>query len=154
MERQTKIVCTIGPATESPEMIRRLIKAGMNVARLNFSHGTHEQKGQIIDSIRQISAELNLPIAILQDLSGPKIRTGRLVSDSPVMLEENADFSLISEDIEGDQSKVATSYFNIISLRLKMGDKIFLADGSIELEVKDVSRFEIKCKVVAGGDLR
>ena len=95
MERQTKIVCTIGPATESPEMIKRLIKAGMNVARLNFSHGTHEQKKQVIDNIRKISTELDTPIAILQDLSGPKIRTGRLVSDSSVILQENAEFSLL-----------------------------------------------------------
>jgi pyruvate kinase len=154
MERQTKIVCTIGPATESPEMIRNLIKAGMNVARLNFSHGTHEQKGQIIDTIREISSELNQPIAILQDLSGPKIRTGRLISDLSVMLEDGADFTLVGEDINGDQNKVSTSYFKVISEKIKSGDRIFLADGSIELLVNEISKDEIRCKVVAGGELR
>jgi pyruvate kinase len=154
MERQTKIVCTIGPATESPEMIRNLIKAGMNVARLNFSHGTHEQKGQIIDTIREISSELNQPIAILQDLSGPKIRTGRLISDLSVMLEDGADFTLVGEDINGDQNKVSTSYFKVISGKIKSGDRIFLADGSIELIVNEINKDEIRCKVVAGGELR
>jgi pyruvate kinase len=154
MERQTKIVCTIGPATESPEMIRNLIKAGMNVARLNFSHGTHEQKGQIIDTIRGISSELNQPIAILQDLSGPKIRTGQLISDLSVMLEDGADFTLVGEDINGDQNKVSTSYFKVISEKTKSGDRIFLADGSIELLVNEINKDEIRCKVVAGGELR
>jgi len=154
MERQTKIVCTIGPATESPEMIRELIKAGMNVARLNFSHGNHVQKSKIIDDIREISAELNLPIGILQDLSGPKIRTGELVSDLSVMLKEGADFALIGEEIQGDDRGVSTTYFKVISEKVKSGEHIFLADGSIELIVADIEKNQIKCKVVSGGELR
>lgn len=154
MERQTKIVCTIGPATESPEMIKALIKAGMNVARLNFSHGTHEQKGQIIDNIRQISSEFNQSIAILQDLSGPKIRTGKLASDTSVMLENGSDFVLVGDDIQGDREKVSISYFKVISEKLRPNDKVFLADGSIELVVSEISKSEIKCKVVSGNELR
>jgi len=154
MERQTKIVCTIGPATESPEMIRKLINAGMNVARLNFSHGNHVQKSKIIDDIREISAKLNLPIGILQDLSGPKIRTGELVSDLSVMLKEGADFALIGEEIQGDERGVSATYFKVISEKLKSGDHIFLADGSIELMVASIERNQINCKVVSGGELR
>ena len=154
MERQTKIVCTIGPATESPEMIRKLIEAGMNVARLNFSHGTYEQKIRIIDTIREISAELNIPIGILQDLSGPKIRTGELVSDLSVMLKDGTDFALIGEEIQGDEHRVSTTYFKVISEKLKSSERIFLADGSIELMVEGVEKNQINCKVISGGELR
>ncbi|MGB9597003.1 MAG: pyruvate kinase, partial [Candidatus Poribacteria bacterium] len=154
MERQTKIVCTIGPATESPEMIRALIKAGMNVARLNFSHGTHEQKGQTIDLIRNISNDLNVPIAILQDLSGPKIRTGELKSDSSITLVDGAEFFLAGDEIKGDENGVSMTYFKAISERLKPCDHIFLADGNIELIVVDVEKDKIRCKVLSGGELR
>jgi len=154
MERQTKIVCTIGPATESPEMIRALIKAGMNVARLNFSHGTHEQKGRTIDLIRNISDDLNVPIAILQDLSGPKIRTGELLSDSAIILTDGAEFFLTGDEIKGDEHGVSMTYFKTISERLKPSDHIFLADGNIELIVSDIERDRIKCKVLSGGELR
>jgi pyruvate kinase len=154
MERQTKIVCTIGPSTESPEMIRELIKAGMNVARLNFAHGNHVQKSKIMDDIREISAELNLPVGILQDLSGPKIRTGELVSDLSVMLKEGADFALKEEEIQGDEFGVSTTYFKVISEKVRSGEHIFLADGSIELMVTDIEKNQINCKVVSGGELR
>jgi pyruvate kinase len=154
MERRTKIVCTIGPATESPEMLKALIKAGMNVARLNFAHGNHEQKGQIIDLIKSISSELNIPVAILQDLSGPKIRTGELSSDLAVTLVDGTDFFLTGEEIKGDEHGVSMTYFEIISKRLKACDHIFLADGSIELMVNAVEQDQIKCKVMSGGELR
>ncbi|MEK7396450.1 MAG: pyruvate kinase, partial [Candidatus Poribacteria bacterium] len=154
MERRTKIVCTIGPATESPEMLKALIKAGMNVARLNFAHGNHEQKGQIIDLIKSISNELNIPVAILQDLSGPKIRTGELLSDLAVTLADGTDFFLTGEEIIGDEHGVSMTYFEIISKRLKASDHIFLADGSIELMVNAVEQDQIKCKVMSGGELR
>ena len=154
MKRQTKIVCTIGPATESPEMLQKLIKAGMDVARLNFSHGNHEQKALIIKHIREISARLNVPVAILQDLSGPKIRTGDMIRESGVLLESGSDFTIVGEKILGDESRVFATYFQNLSERLKPGDQIFLADGSIQLKVKYADALQIKCEVLNGDELR
>lgn len=153
MERQTKIVCTIGPATDSPEMIRRLIEAGMNVARLNFSHSTHEQHGRVIRSIREISAELAVPVAILQDLSGPKIRTGNMASGSVAVLTDGAEFTLVNKEIPGDEHHVSATYFNTLAEKLKPGDSLFLADGSIQLKVIGVDATGIRCEVISGGEL-
>jgi len=154
MERQTKIVCTIGPATDSPDMIRRLIKAGMNVARLNFSHSTHEQHERVLKTIREASEELGVSIAILQDLSGPKIRTGSMVSDSGVVLNNGSAFALVGEEIPGDEHRVSVSYFSVLSKKLKPDAHIFMADGSMELRAVDIGAAEIKCEVVIGGELR
>ncbi|MGQ9608111.1 MAG: pyruvate kinase [bacterium] len=154
MDRQTKIVCTIGPATESPEMIKKLISAGMNVARLNFSHGNNEQKTYIIESIRNLSKELNIPIAILQDLSGPKIRTGELASDNPVFLTDGSEFTLTGENKLGDEQGVCITYYKVLSERLKPNDQIYLADGSIHLLVTSIDKNGIKCRVISGGELR
>ena len=154
MERQTKIVCTIGPATDSPEMLRKLIEAGMNVARLNFSHSTHEQHAHVIRLIREISAEMGVPVAILQDLSGPKIRTGPMGSDSSVELKEGAKFALTCEEIPGDEHCVSVSYFTTLTRKLKIGDHVFLADGSIQLRVMDIDAGGIRCEVMTHGELR
>jgi len=154
MERQTKIVCTIGPATDSPDMIRRLMAAGMNVARLNFSHGTHEQHSHVIRHIRDISAEMGLPVAILQDLSGPKIRTGAMASDSAAVLVKGTEFTLTCEDAPGDEHGVSVSYFPTLVRKLKPGNQVFLSDGSMQLQVIDVDADGIKCMVVTGGELR
>lgn len=154
MERQTKIVCTIGPATDSPDMIQQLMETGMNVARLNFSHGDHEQHARVIKLIRETSARLNMPVAILQDLSGPKIRIGAMASDSVVELIKGAEFTLMREEISGDGSRVSVSYFNKLATKLKPGNSIFLADGSIRLRVANTGVDAIKCEVVTGGDLR
>jgi len=154
MERQTKIVCTIGPATDSPDMIRRLMEAGMNVARLNFSHGTHEERARDIKIIRETAAELNLPIAILQDLSGPKIRTGMMASDSPAMLVNGSDFALVEEEIPGDENRVSVAYFDVLAEKLKPGDSLFMADGTMQLKFVERDRKELKCQVVVGGELR
>ncbi len=153
MERQTKIVCTIGPATDMASMIRQLMKAGMNVARLNFSHGTREQHARVIKLIREISAELHIPIAILQDLSGPKIRTG-LMGDDSAVLPLGAVFTLASDEILGDESRVSISYFSTLAEKLKPDDRVFLADGSIQLGIINVDKDGIRCEVVAGGELR
>ncbi len=154
MERQTKIVCTIGPATDSPDMLRQLIEAGMNVARLNFSHGTHKQHSHVIGLIREISAEMDVPVAILQDLSGPKIRTGAMASDSPVVLNEGSEFTLTCEGIPGDEHCVSISYFTTLARKLKLASQIFLADGSMQLKVIDIDAAGIKCEVITGGELR
>ncbi len=154
MDRQTKIVCTIGPATESPEMIRKLISSGMNVARLNFSHGTYEQKSRIIEAVRNISKELCVPVAILQDLSGPKIRTGELASGNSVILADGSEFTLTGENKPGDEHGVCITYYKILSEKLKPNDQIYLADGSIHLLVTSIDKNGIKCQVISGGELR
>ena len=143
MDRQTKIVCTIGPATESPDMIRKLAHAGMNVARLNFSHGTHEQKARIIEAVRSVSEELCMPIAILQDLSGPKIRTGELVSDIPVTLADGSEFTLTGENKPGDEHGVCVTYYKVLSEKLKPNDQIYLADGSIHLVITSIDKLSL-----------
>ena len=153
MERQTKIVCTIGPATDLPDMIWQLMKAGMDVARLNFSHSTHEQHARVIKLLRDTAAELSAPVAILQDLSGPKIRTGSMSSDS-VTLKPGSTFTLVGEEILGDENRVSVSYLRALAEKLNPDDRVFLADGSMQLGVIDVSRDGIRCEVVAGGELR
>jgi len=130
------------------------MEAGMDVARLNFSHGTHEQHARVIESIREISSELDEPIAILQDLSGPKIRTGDTASDSPVALTDGSTFILTGEEVPGDEHRVSTTYFSVLAEKLKPGDRVFLADGSIQLRVTGIGRTEIRCEVVSGGELR
>lgn len=153
-EKQTKIVCTIGPATDSPEMIEQLMEAGMNVARLNFSHGTHEQHALVIGLIREISANLNIPVAILLDLSGPKIRTGEMDSDQAVTLAKGSQFTLMCEETPGDENGISISYFKELAKNLKSGNYMFLADGSIQLKVIGIGADEIKCEIITGGTLR
>src|SRR5215472_16138304 len=106
----TKIVCTIGPASRSEEVLERLMLAGMNVARLNFSHGTLEEHAEVIVRIRGLAARLGLPVAILQDLQGPKIRTGALRDHQPVRLVDGAPFTITTQPLEGDAERVSTTY--------------------------------------------
>ena len=148
---KTKIVCTIGPASESPEVIRQLIQNGMSVARLNFSHGTRKGHGEKIRMVRQISDELGTPVAILQDLAGPKIRVG-VIPDPGVRLEAGDTLTLTSQDVEGNRERVSVSYPELPG-EVKEGDRILLADGFMELKVKDVEGSEIHCEVITGGVL-
>ncbi len=148
----TKIVCTIGPASRSKEVLEQLILAGMNVARLNFSHGTHEEHAEVIACIRALSAELRQPVAILQDLQGPKIRTGELRDHQPVTLSVGAAFILTTRPIIGDASQVSTTYQNLPQ-DIKPGNHILLADGLLELEVTDTSATDAYCRVLHGGAL-
>ncbi len=150
--QRTKIVCTIGPATNSPTVIRRLIKSGMSVARLNFSHGTHQQHAARIRTIRQVAAELGLPVAILQDLPGPKNRTGSLKTET-VSLNKGADFTLTTRDVSGDEHEVSVSLPNLPQ-DVRPGNVIFLDDGAMQLKVVATSGTDVKCKVVTGGTLR
>jgi pyruvate kinase len=151
LRRRTKIVCTIGPASGSPPVIERLIRAGMNVARLNFSHGTHEQHAGYIRDIRRISARLGQPVAIMQDLPGSKGRTGKL-RDGEVWLQEGADFTLITGAIVGDERRVSISLPGLPQ-QVKPGDNIFLNDGAIHLKVVAAADTEVRCQVVVGGPL-
>ena len=150
-ERKTKIVCTIGPATSSEEQIRSLAEAGMNVARLNFSHGDHKSHKAVIEWVRSVAEALNRPIAVLQDLAGPKIRIGTFLDDA-VELENGEDFVLTTREVEGTGHIVSISY-PLLTKEVHPGDRLLLADGSIELEVKSVGEDEIRCRVIVGGRL-
>jgi pyruvate kinase len=149
--RKTKIVCTIGPASEPSQIIEAMIRAGMNVARLNFSHGTQEEHLRKIKTIRQIADRLKEPVAILQDLSGPKIRVGK-VKEGGVELRRGEGFSLTNREIMGDEKRVSVTYPSLPD-EVKPGDTILLSDGTIELQVLGNSGQDIQCRVVVGGVL-
>ncbi|MEO6893107.1 MAG: pyruvate kinase [Ktedonobacteraceae bacterium] len=151
--RRTKIVCTIGPATSSEERLEQLMRAGMNVARLNFSHGTQEEHAVVIERIRSISARLGCAIAILQDLQGPKIRTGPLQGRQPVRLLDGANFVITSRDVEGTQEAVSTTYKQLPQ-DVKPDDRILLDDGMLELRVLDTTETDVRCQVMHGGLLK
>ncbi|MGB5157656.1 pyruvate kinase [Desulfobacterium sp. N47] len=148
---KTKIVCTIGPSSDSPEILEELILNGMNVARLNFSHGTHEEHLQKMNNIRAVSDKLGAHVAILQDLCGPKIRIGK-VKEPGVRLDPGQAFTLTSRIVEGDSEIVSVSYQSLSS-DVKPDDRILLADGMLELVVKRISHTDIICEVITGGVL-
>src|SRR5215831_20262695 len=128
--RRAKIVCTIGPASSSPEMIRELMLAGMDVARLNFSHGDHESHARVIARLRQVAAELNRSICILQDLQGPKIRTGALENHQPVSLQVGQDITIVGENIAGTGAVIGTTYSQIAN-DVRPGERILLSEGKL-----------------------
>ncbi|HER24442.1 MAG TPA: pyruvate kinase [Candidatus Atribacteria bacterium] len=148
---KTKIVCTIGPASSSYEKIEKLIQGGMDVARLNFSHGRYEEHCQVIENIRQASLKNHMPIAILQDLGGPKIRIGEIKKE-PIFLKEGSTFILTNRGVPGDEQAVSVT-FPSLPQKVKRGDCIFLADGTLELKVKELSSTDITCWIVRGGKL-
>ena len=151
MMRRTKIVCTIGPASDSEKMIEKLILAGMNVARLNFSHGTHDYLHTLVKRIKSIRRKLKKPVAILQDLQGPKIRIG-IIKDGAVALMPGQKFVLTSDSIPGDANRASVS-LKTLPHEVTTGHPILLADGNIELNVEKVSPPDIHCRVVVGGML-
>jgi pyruvate kinase len=135
LEKRTKIVATVGPASEDPAILRSLFISGANVLRLNFSHGTPEEHGRVIASARKISAELGIQTAILQDLPGPKVRTGLLAdSVSSVRLERGARFVISSEPVAGTVERVSTTYRDLPA-DVAIGKRLYLADGQIALLV-------------------
>ena len=149
--RRTKIVCTIGPVSSSDKMLEGLIRAGMNVARLNFSHGDYTFHRRIIRKIRQLERKLGLPVAILQDLPGPKIRIGAIAGDR-VRLPTRRPFVLTTRKILGTELAVSVSLPGLNRV-VKKGDPILLGDGEIELEALQVSKQEVKCRIIVGGIL-
>jgi len=151
LRQKTKIVCTIGPASGSTPVIEELIRAGMNVARLNFSHGTLEEHAVYIRNIRKAASKLNTPVAILQDIAGPKIRTGKL-KKKEVQLKEGADFTLTTAKVPGDEHSVSVNLPELAE-NVKRGDVIFLNDGAIKLGVVNTSPKEVRCRVIMGGTL-
>ncbi len=152
ISRHSKIVCTLGPATRSPRLIRKLIQAGMDVARLNFSHGTHEEHAQSIAMLREAAIFLQKPIAILADLQGPKIRTGALAGGGTVLLRAGQKFVITTARVLGDSTRVNTT-FHPLPREVKRSDRILLSDGLIELRVERTTQAEVICQVVNGGVL-
>ena len=150
--RRAKIVCTIGPASRSPDVLRALVDAGMDVARLNFSHGSHADHAAVVADLRRIADEAGRPLAILQDLQGPKIRLGTLQGGA-VQLSTGARFVLTTEEIEGDADRASTTYKALPS-DVTQGDDILLSDGLLRLRVDGVNGEDITCTVVDGGHLR
>src|SRR3984893_3925833 len=150
--RHSKIVCTIGPATRSPRMIDRLLHAGMDVARLNFSHGTHEEHAKSISMLRAAAIKHEKPIAILADLQGPKIRTGPLAGGGPVLLRTGQRFVITTARVLGDSTRVNTT-FTPLPREVHRGDRILLSDGLIELRVIQVRDKQVISEVVNGGAL-
>jgi pyruvate kinase len=149
--RKTKIVATIGPASESLEMMVKLFEAGVNVARLNFSHGTQEEQGERILRIREAAKIVGRPIAILIDLKGPEIRLGTFATGK-IMLKEGDRFTLTTQQVEGDQSKVWVQYPEIVK-DVKVGGYLLLDDGNITLKALEVTETEVHCEVIVGGPL-
>ena len=146
---RTKIVCTIGPASSSPAVLRALITAGMNVARINFSHGTHEQHAEVITAVREIAKEIGRPIAILGDLQGPRIRIGDL--PAPIMLLEGSDIVLAPEAV-AQAGDVPVTYGDLAT-DVKVGDRILINDGLLDLVVLEVHAPRVVARVVHGGPM-
>jgi len=149
--RRTKIVCTIGPASEKVETLKQMMLAGMNVARLNFSHGTHEDNGRRIAAVRQAAGEVGKNIAIMLDTKGPEIRL-KTFANPPVTLEQGQRFTLTTRDVVGDKTIVSVTYMDL-PRDVRPGSRIAVADGLIMLEVESVEEQDVHCRVVNGGQL-
>lgn len=148
--KKTKIVCTLGPASDSEETLKELMLAGMNVGRFNFSHGTHETHKVLADNFKKAREEVNLPVAMLLDTKGPEIRIGRFKDDAKFMLEPGQEFIFINEEILGDNTQVSISYKELYN-DVKIGSTILIDDGLIELTVTKIENKNIYCKVINGG---
>ena len=151
--RKTNIIGTIGPASESEEMFTKLVEAGLNVARINFSHGGYEENASKIATIKKVREKLNKPVALLLDTKGPEIRTGKLESgDEKVVINEGQDFTFIHDDIIGNETKTTVTYKDLYK-DVKPGAKILVDDGAIEFEVVEIDGQDIKCKALNTGKL-
>ena len=148
--RRAKIVATLGPASSTEATFRELVRAGLDVARLNFSHGSHEQKSELIAMVRKVAREEGKPICILADLQGPKIRTGNLVDHRPVLLEAGKRLTITPDPIDGTVERVST-VFTTLAENLKPGDQILLSDGLIELRVQEIVGADVVTEIVNGG---
>jgi pyruvate kinase len=150
--RKVKIICTIGPASNSRDVIYKMIRAGMNVARLNFSHGTYKEHEKAVRYIREGAQKYNSPVAILQDLKGLKIRVGSL-KNGAVMLKKNSSLTITTKDIEGDSQQVSVSYPRLMK-DMGIGDKILMDDGLLQLKVTGKGKGTLSTRVLEGGILR
>jgi len=151
-DRRAKIICTVGPACSSEAILRDLMRLGMDVARLNFSHGSHEEHARIIERLRRVAKEEKRTICILQDLQGPKIRTGRLKGGVPVMIKAGSQVTITARDIEGTPTLISTT-FRGLAREVRPGARILLTDGLIELRVIRARGDDVECEVINGGQL-
>ena len=149
--RKTKIICTIGPASESESVLTQMCKAGMNVARLNFAHGSHEEHQKKIDTIKKVRKALGLPIAIMLDTKGPEYRI-KTFENGKITLKDGDTFTLTTDDIVGNQERVSVTYKNLIN-NLKVGDHVLINNGLIILEVEKLKAPDAICKVLVGGEV-
>lgn len=149
--RKTKIICTIGPASENEETLKKMCLAGMNVARLNFSHGTHEEQQKKIDLIKKVRTELNLPIAILLDTKGPEYRI-RTFKDGKIHVNAGDKFTFTVDEVEGDEKRVSVNYKGLVK-DLSVGDKILVNNGLVVFEVEELKGSNANCVCLVGGDL-
>jgi pyruvate kinase len=149
---KTKIVCTIGPASESPEVLERMIRAGMNVARINFSHGDFDSHKKVIENVRTAARATERRVAIMGDLPGPKMRIGQL-AEEPIELNPDDYFTLTADEIVGNHERVSMSFARLPQA-VNPRDILFLNDGLIQLEVEEVEGNDVRCRVVVGGELR
>ncbi len=152
MFNKTKIVATVGPACNSKEMLTELVKAGVNVFRLNFSHGSHDDHKKVIDFIREINEELDTNITILQDLQGPKIRTNEM-ENGQIMVEAGQKLTIVCDDSLGTQERISTTYTSLAS-DVNIGDTILIDDGKIELKVEGAEGNEVYTTVIYGGPIK
>ena len=150
--KKTKIICTMGPGSNDKEVMRALIKSGMDIARFNFSHGSHEEHKGRMDQLKELREQEKKPIAILLDTKGPEIRTGQLKDGKKVMLKEGNAFTLSIEEKIGDETGVSITYAGLID-DVVVGSIILIDDGLIELKVTGKTDKEIKCIVDNGGEL-
>ena len=149
--RKTKIICTIGPASEDPAVFKAMCRAGLNVARLNFSHGTHEEHQKKIDMIKAVREELNIPIAILLDTKGPEYRI-RTFRNGKIQLQDGDEFTFTTREVEGDESIVSVNYKGLAD-DLEPGNRILVNNGLVIFEVTEIDGTEIHCRVLTGGVL-
>ena len=153
LTKKTKIICTMGPATDDDAVLKQLMLDGMDIARLNFSHGDHEEQLGRINRIKKFREELNLPIAILLDTKGPEIRTGVLAGDDDVELAEGQTFTLTTKEVEGTNEIVSVTYAELPQ-DVSVGDTILIDDGLMELRVEEIKEgTDVVCKVINGGML-
>ena len=150
--RRAKILATLGPASRDPIVLEALLAAGANGVRINMSHGSQEEHAENIRRARAAAQLMNRPLAVLVDLSGPKIRTGRLKGGRPVQLQTNQTFTITTRDVEGDAVEVSTNYSGI-ARDVKPGARVLLDDGLIELHVERTTDTDVVCRVVNGGQL-
>src|SRR5258708_9287289 len=150
--RRAKIICTIGPSCNTEPALRELMQAGMDVARLNFSHGSHQEHARCIETLRRTSSEEGRTVCILQDLQGPKIRTGALTGHQPVAVKAGGVVTITTRDVEGSANLISTT-FKSLPREVKPGSRILLSDGRIELRVTEVHDGDIACQIVNGGTL-
>ncbi|MDR0365761.1 MAG: pyruvate kinase [Bifidobacteriaceae bacterium] len=150
--RRAKIVCTIGPATKSLERIAELIAAGMNVVRLNFSHGTHDDHRAVFEAVRSVSKELGVPVGVLADLQGPKIRLGTFKDHKPVQLEAGHQFTITTEPIVGTARRASTTFAGLVA-DARVGDNILIDDGKVVVRIDRVSGHDVDTTVLVGGEI-